>query len=56
MSFLSVTKTLQRHHQRGAILNVLFSFAQLEREVIGERMRDKIPASKRKGIWVRKLL
>jgi site-specific DNA recombinase len=38
------------------ILNVLFSFAQLEREVIGERMRDKIPASKRKGIWVRKLL
>src|ERR1700751_2699556 len=33
-------------------LNVLLSFAQFEREVIGERVRDKISASKRKGIWV----
>src|SRR5450756_2291434 len=33
-------------------LNVLLSFAQLEREVIGERVRDKIAASKRRGIWV----
>jgi DNA invertase Pin-like site-specific DNA recombinase len=33
-------------------LNVLLSFAQFEREVIGERVRDKIVASKRKGIWV----
>jgi site-specific DNA recombinase len=32
--------------------NVLFSFAQFEREVIGERMCNKIAASKRKGIWV----
>src|SRR5713101_4399313 len=32
--------------------NVLLSFAQFEREVIGERVRDKIAASKRKGIWV----
>jgi DNA invertase Pin-like site-specific DNA recombinase len=33
-------------------LNVLLSFAQFEREVIGERVRDKISASKRKGLWV----
>ena len=33
-------------------LNVLLSFAQIEREVIGERVRDKIAASKRKGLWV----
>jgi DNA invertase Pin-like site-specific DNA recombinase len=33
-------------------LNVLLSFAQFEREVIGERVRDKIAASQRKGIWV----
>src|SRR5947199_10284656 len=33
-------------------LNVLLSFAQFEREVIGERVRDKIAASKRRGIWV----
>ena len=33
-------------------LNVLLSFAQFEREVIGERVRDKIAASKRKGFWV----
>ena len=33
-------------------LNVLSSFAQFEREVTGERIRDKIAASKRKGIWM----
>ena len=33
-------------------LNILLSFAQFEREVIGERVRDKIAASKRKGMWV----
>src|ERR1700729_3496912 len=33
-------------------LNVLLSFAQFEREVIGERVRDKIAASKRRGLWV----
>src|SRR6201997_5122961 len=33
-------------------LNVLLSFAQFERELIGERVRDKIAASKRMGIWV----
>jgi hypothetical protein len=33
-------------------LNVLLSFAQFERELVGERVRDKIAASKRKGIWV----
>jgi DNA invertase Pin-like site-specific DNA recombinase len=33
-------------------LNVLLSFARFEREVIGERVRDKIAASKRKGLWV----
>src|SRR5260221_2122513 len=33
-------------------LNVLLSFAQLEREVTGERIRDKIAASKRKGMWM----
>ena len=44
---------VQHHHQHGtADLNVLLSFAQFEREVIGERVRDKIAASKRKGIWV----
>jgi len=36
----------------GSTLNVLLSFAQFERELIGERVRDKIAASKRKGIWV----
>ena len=33
-------------------LNILLSFAQFEREVIGERIRDKLAASKRKGMWV----
>ena len=33
-------------------LNVLLSFAQFEREVIGERVRDKVAASKREGMWM----
>jgi DNA invertase Pin-like site-specific DNA recombinase len=33
-------------------LNILLSFAQFEREVIGERIRDKIAASKKKGMWM----
>ena len=33
-------------------LNILLSFAQFEREVIGERVRDKIAASKKKGMWM----
>ena len=33
-------------------LNILLSFAQFEREVIGERIRDKIAASKKKGMWI----
>jgi len=37
---------------RSQALNVLLSFAQFEREVIGERIRDKVAASKRKGIWM----
>src|SRR5262249_56038305 len=36
----------------GLTLNVLLSLAQFEREVIGERIRDKIAASKRKGMWM----
>jgi site-specific DNA recombinase len=37
-------------------LNVLLSFAQFEREVTGERIRDKIAASKRKGMWMGEVL
>jgi hypothetical protein len=44
---------LQHHDQHGRLtLNVLLSFAQFEREVRGERIRDKITASKRKGLWM----
>jgi site-specific DNA recombinase len=44
---------LVSHHFDGPLtLNVLLSFAQFEREVTGERIRDKIAASKRKGIWM----
>ena len=43
----------QHHHLHGpADLNVLLSFAQFEREVTGERIRDKIAASKKKGMWM----
>lgn len=53
VSFVSVTQSFNTSTSMGRlILNVLLSFAQFERELIGERVRDKIVASKRKGIWV----
>ena len=53
VSFVSVTQSFNTHSSMGRLtLNVLLSFAQFERELIGERVRDKIAASKRKGIWV----
>jgi DNA invertase Pin-like site-specific DNA recombinase len=53
VSFVSVTQSFNTRSSMGRLtLNVLLSFAQFEREVIGERVRDKIAASKRKGIWV----
>ena len=53
VSFVSVTQSFNTRSSMGRLtLNVLLSFAQFERELIGERVRDKIAASKRKGIWV----
>ena len=53
VSFVSVTQSFNTTTSMGRLtLNVLLSFAQFEREVIGERVRDKIAASKSKGIWV----
>jgi site-specific DNA recombinase len=53
VSFVSVTQSFNTTNSMGRLtLNVLLSFAQFEREVIGERVRDKIAASKAKGIWV----
>ena len=53
VSFVSVTQSFNTTSSMGRLtLNVLLSFAQFEREVTGERIRDKIAASKRKGIWV----
>ena len=53
VSFVSITQSFNTTTSMGRLtLNVLLSFAQFEREVIGERVRDKISASKRKGIWV----
>jgi site-specific DNA recombinase len=53
VSFVSVTQSFNTTTSMGRLtLNVLLSFAQFEREVIGERVRDKIAASKRKGLWV----
>src|SRR3984893_9213072 len=50
-SFVSVTQAFNTTSSMGRLtLNVLLSFAQFEREVIGERVRDKIAASKRKGL------
>jgi site-specific DNA recombinase len=52
-SFVSVTQSLNSHTSMGRLmLNVLLSFAQFEREVTGERIRDKIAASRRKGMWM----
>ncbi|MDO8423327.1 MAG: recombinase family protein [Parvibaculum sp.] len=53
VSFVSVTQAFNTTSSMGRLtLNVLLSFAQFEREVTGERIRDKISASKKKGIWV----
>src|SRR6202043_2267933 len=52
-SFVSVTQQFNTTTSMGRLtLNVLLSFAQFEREVIGESIRDKIAASKRKGMWM----
>ena len=53
VSFVSVIQSFNTATSMGRLtLNVLLSFAQFEREVTGERIRDKIAASKRRGIWV----
>src|SRR5215216_2488131 len=53
VSFVSVTQSFNTTTSMGRLtLNVLLSFAQFEREVTSERIRDKIDASKRKGLWV----
>ncbi|MFV8630523.1 recombinase family protein [Ralstonia pseudosolanacearum] len=53
VSFVSVTQQFNTTTSMGRLmLNVLLSFAQFEREVTGERIRDKIDASKRKGMWM----
>src|SRR5262249_50874026 len=52
-SFVSVTQQFNTTTSMGRLtLNVLLSFAQFEGEVIGERIRDKIAASKKKGMWM----
>jgi site-specific DNA recombinase len=53
VSFVSVTQSFNTTSSMGRLtLNVLLSFAQFEREVTSERIRDKIAASKRRGLWV----
>ena len=53
VSFVSVTQAFNTTTSMGRLtLNVLLSFAQFEREVTGERIRDKIAASKKKGMWM----
>ncbi len=52
-SFVSVTQAFNTSSSMGRLtLNVLLSFAQFEREVTAERIRDKIAASKKKGLWM----
>ncbi len=52
-SFVSVTQAFNTTTSMGRLtLNVLLSFAQFEREVTGERIRDKIAASKKRGLWM----
>ena len=52
VSFVSVTQQFNTTHSMGRLtLNILLSFAQFEREIISERTRDKIAATKRKGMW-----
>ena len=53
VSFVSITQAFNTTTSMGRLtLNVLLSFAQFEREVIGERVRDKIAASKAKGLFM----
>ena len=53
VSFVSVTQSFNTTSSMGRLtLNVLLSFAQFEREVTGERIRDKFAASKKKGMWM----
>jgi site-specific DNA recombinase len=53
ISFVSITQQFNTTTSMGRLtLNVLLSFAQFEREVIGERVRDKIASSKKKGMWM----
>ncbi len=52
VAFVSVTQHFNTTHSMGRLtLNILLSFAQFEREIISERTRDKIAASRKKGIW-----
>lgn len=53
VSFVSVTQQFNTTSSMGRLtLNILLSFAQFEREVIGERVRDKVAASRQKGMWM----
>lgn len=53
VSFVSITQQFNTTTSMGRLtLNILLSFAQFERELIGERVRDKVAASKRKGMWM----
>ena len=53
VTFVSVTQSFNTTTSMGRLtLNILLSFAQFEREVIGERIRDKVAASRRRGIWM----
>ena len=53
VTFVSITQSFNTTTSMGRLtLNVLLSFAQFEREVIGERIRDKFAASRRKGMWM----
>src|ERR1700710_2438870 len=53
VSFVSITQQFNTTTSMGRLtLNVLLSFAQFERELIGERVRDKVAASKKKGMWM----
>jgi DNA invertase Pin-like site-specific DNA recombinase len=53
VSFVSITQQFNTTTSMGRLtLNILLSFAQFERELIGERVRDKVAASRRKGIWM----
>ncbi|MBX6322411.1 MAG: recombinase family protein, partial [Rhodospirillaceae bacterium] len=53
VTFVSVTQSFNTTTSMGRLtLNVLLSFAQFEREVIGERIRDKFAASRKKGLWM----